>query len=139
MKVTLTHQNNYHSSIENPKGYKVSIDNKSATENPKGASPMELVLMGLAGCSSIDIMYVFNKQKITPERFTIDVEGHRLEDEIPAIFDKIHLTITFEGDIPPAKAKRAVDLSLNKYCSVSKIVRQTAAISYTVILNNQTI
>ena len=66
MNVTLTHQAGYHSKIENDRGHQVSIDNKSG-ESPKGASPMELLLMGVAGCSSIDIIAVKSETYFKPE------------------------------------------------------------------------
>ena len=62
MKVELTHQSGYHATITDDRGYTIEIDNKSV-DNPQGASPMELLLMGVAGCSSIDIVHILDKQK----------------------------------------------------------------------------
>ena len=61
MKVKLKNISNSHSTIENENGNFISIDNKSV-KNPKGVSPMELLLMGVAGCSSIDIISILKKQ-----------------------------------------------------------------------------
>ena len=57
MKVKLIHKSGYHSKIENQNGNSIEIDNKSDL-SPKGVSPMELLLMGVAGCSSIDIISI---------------------------------------------------------------------------------
>ncbi len=63
MKIKLKNISEFHSTIENETGNSISIDNKSV-ENPKGVSPMELLLMGVAGCSSIDIVSILkNKNK----------------------------------------------------------------------------
>ena len=64
MEIKLTHIDNYHSKIENLNGNYIEIDNKTDKE-PKGVSPMELLLMGVAGCSSIDIISILkNRNKI---------------------------------------------------------------------------
>ena len=78
--------------------------------NPKkgkveGISPMELLLAGLAGCSSIDIIAILNKQKINPTDLKMDVEGDRILDVVPSLFYKIKVNVRLEGDIPPGKAK----------------------------------
>ena len=75
MKIKLKNISGSHSIIENETGNSISIDNKSV-ENPKGVSPMELLLMGVAGCSSIDIISILNKQKQNFEDLIIDVEGY---------------------------------------------------------------
>ena len=85
MNVTLTHQAGYHSKIENDRGHQIDIDNKSG-ESPKGASPMELLLMGVAGCSSIDIVAILNKQKITFESLKIHVDGSRESTAVPCSY-----------------------------------------------------
>ena len=105
--------------------------------NPKGASPMELLLMGIAGCSGIDIVLILKKQQLEMTNFEVDVEGMRVDGEIPNVFRKIHLKVHIDGDIPAKKAQRAVDLSLEKYCSVSKMLEKTAEITSEIILNGK--
>lgn len=139
MKVTLNRIENYHLSVVNDTGHEIHLDNKSASSNPKGASPMELLLMGIAGCSSIDIVAILNKQKLNPTSLRMEVDGHRQEGQIPSLFDKIHILVYIEGDIPPEKAQRATQLSFDKYCSVSKTLEATAQITYQVILNEKEI
>ena len=135
MNVTLTHQAGYHSKIENDRGHQVSIDNKSG-ESPKGASPMELLLMGVAGCSSIDIIAILNKQKITFESLKIHVDGARESTTVPSLFTKIHATVCVTGDVKPEKIYRAANLSFTKYCSVSMTLAATAEITFSVEINN---
>lgn len=135
MKVNLKRLNNdYHFETRNERGDVVLLDNKSEP-NPKGASPMELLLMGVAGCSSIDIVMILRKQKIELLDLQVDVEGFRQDGAVPNVFTGIKLVVKLKGDFPPEKAKRAVDLSIAKYCSVAKMLEKTAEISYDVYLN----
>ncbi len=82
-----------------------------------GARPMELVLLALASCSSLDLVSILRKQKQVITEFSVDTEGER-RTEVPNIFTKIHLTFNLKGDIDRAKADRAAELAVKKYCSV---------------------
>lgn len=135
MKIELTHQSDYHATITDNRGYTIDIDNKSV-DNPKGASPMELLLMGLAGCSSIDIVHILDKQKIKPDSLNIEVHGNRQVDATPALFTDIHATVKVTGDVKPDRIYRAAKLSFEKYCSVSKTLEATAKITFSVIVND---
>jgi putative redox protein len=124
--------------VTNSNGHKVLLDNKSKTEGEvQGVSPMELLLMGLAGCSGIDIVAILNKQKINPESLKMKVKGHRHAGEVPSLFHQIDIEIYLEGEISPEKAKRAAQLSYDKYCSVSKTLEATATIHHIVFVNGQ--
>ncbi|MBL6591830.1 MAG: OsmC family protein [Flavobacteriaceae bacterium] len=136
MKIKLKNISGSHSIIENETGNSISIDNKSV-ENPKGVSPMELLLMGVAGCSSIDIISILKKQKQNFEDLIIDVVGDRENGELPALFKKIHADVRFIGNLDPQKAFRACELSFTKYCSVSKTLEATADITFSVYINNK--
>ena len=91
---------------------------------------MELLLMGIAGCSSIDIVMILEKMHQPLEDLEIIVDGTRAEDQIPKVFTAIHLKFIFTGALKDNKVKQAIDLSLEKYCSVSKMLEKTATISY---------
>ncbi|WP_029035130.1 OsmC family protein [Salinimicrobium terrae] len=135
MKIHLKRLNeNYHFETVNERGDVVHLDNKSEP-NPQGASPMELLLMGIAGCSSIDIVMILKKQQLEMTNLEMDVEGFRVDGAVPNVFKRIHLKIVIDGEIPENKAIRAVDLSLEKYCSVAKMLEKTAEITSEVILN----
>ncbi len=141
MQVALERLNeDYLFEVVNPNGHRVLLDNKSKTEGSvKGISPMELLLMGLAGCSSIDVVAILNKQKINPTSLKMEVHGERPEGAVPALFNAITVKVLLEGDFSTEKALRAVALSFDKYCSVSKTLEHTAAINYEVYLNGQKI
>jgi putative redox protein len=135
MKIELTHQSGYHATITDNRGYTIDIDNKSV-DNPQGASPMELLLMGLAGCSSIDIVHILDKQKIKPDSLKIEVHGNRQVDVTPALFTDIHAKVIITGDVKPDRIYRAAKLSFDKYCSVSKTLEATAKITFSVTVND---
>jgi putative redox protein len=82
-----------------------------------GVRPMEMVLMALASCSSLDLVSILKKQKQDLQDISVSVEGERRE-ELPPIFTKINMSFTLKGDIDPAKAERAAELAVKKYCSV---------------------
>ena len=137
MNVSLERINeDYLFEVTNSNGMSIHLDNKSKTTGQvQGISPMELLLMGVAGCSSIDIVAILNKQKINPKILKMNVKGHRNENVVPALFYQIDIDIYLEGDFAPEKAKRAAELSFDKYCSVSKTLEPTAEITHKVFLN----
>ena len=137
MNVSLERINeDYLFEVTNSNGMSIHLDNKSKTTGEvQGVSPMELLLMGIAGCSSIDIVAILDKQKINPKVLKMDVKGHRNQNEIPALFYQIDINIYLEGDFSAEKAKRAAQLSFDKYCSVSKTLEPTAKIIHIVFLN----
>ena len=137
MKVALERINqDYLFKVTNSNGHSVFLDNKSKKEGEvAGISPMELLLMGLAGCSSIDVIAILNKQKLNPTSLKMEVEGKRNETEIPSLFNKINVKVIVDGEISPEKIRRAVQLSFDKYCSVSKTLEHTAEINYLIFLN----
>jgi putative redox protein len=137
MKVSLHKKPNsdVHFEAKNSLGHKIELYNSSAP-NPQAPSPMELVLMGTAGCSSIDILHILKKQNHEVKDLNVDVEGFR-NDTDPKVFHTIKLLVKLEGDIPANKAKRAAQLSFEKYCSVSKMLDATVDIQFQVELNGK--
>ena len=101
-----------------------------------GFSPMELVLEGLAGCMSVDIMMILNKQRQVVESYQVFVKGNRVDD-IPRVFESIDMLVDIQGDILPKKIQRAIDLSAEKYCSVLKMLEKAANINIQFKLNGQ--
>ncbi|HHT69882.1 MAG TPA: OsmC family protein [Firmicutes bacterium] len=101
------------------------------------ASPMELVLLGLAGCSGIDVALIVKKKRLNVRDFQIFVDGQRA-DEHPQVFNKVQMKFVFEGDDLSQKAlEDAVRLSLDKYCSVAGMVNKTAEITWTVEIKDE--
>ena len=115
---------------------KVQIDAspKVGGEN-KGTRPMDLLLMALGGCSSIDIGLILKKQKQELEDFKVQITADR-EDAVPSLFKKINLHFILWGDLKEKKVIKSIELSLEKYCSVAKILEPTADITYPFEIRN---
>ena len=125
----------YHFEAKNEGGNIVNIDASPAIggEN-KGVRPMELLIMGLGGCSGIDVLSILRKQKIEPEGFRVTLHAEREKDKTPSLFTDIHLKFIFKGAIDEKKAQRAMELSMDKYCSVAKTLEKTAKITYELVV-----
>ena len=139
MKVTLNRINDdYHFQLKNERGHIVELDSRAEFGGSDLApSPMELVLMGVAGCNAIDIISILKKQRQEITSFKTEVEGIRVRVEEAKPFKEINLIIYLEGKIAPDKALKAAQLSFDKYCSVSKTLEPTAKINYKIVVNNQ--
>ena len=94
-----------------------------------GARPMELILMGLAGCSAIDIILILKKQRQIVKDFKIMVDGTRRDGKLPGVFEKINLHFILSGTIKEDRLARAIKLSMDKYCSVTAMLRPTVEIT----------
>ena len=104
----------------------------------KGVRPMQMMIMGLGGCSAIDIVLILKKQKQIIDDFQISIDGEREEGKEPSLWSKIQIHFKFKGQIDLAKAERAVQLSMDKYCSVSKTLELAGAkITYKVSVNEE--
>ena len=95
--------------------------------------PTEALLASLAACSSVDIVKILAQQKEPLQGLSIKIVGTRA-DAIPAVFTNIHLVFTLRGPIAENKARRAVALSAEKYCSITKMLEPTVAITHEVRL-----
>ena len=95
-----------------------------------GVRPMEMLLMGLGGCTAMDVLSILRKQRQDVTDCVIEVEGER-GDEHPKIFTKIHVHFIITGNaLKESSVKRAVDLSAEKYCSVSAMLGKSAEITH---------
>ena len=139
MKITLNRINNdYHFQLKNERGHIVELDNRTEFGGSDLApSPMELLLMGVAGCSAIDVISILKKQRQEITSYKTEVEGIREQIEEAKPFKEITVTIFLEGNINEEKALKAAQLSFEKYCSVSKTLEPTAKINYKVVLNSK--
>jgi putative redox protein len=96
----------------------------------RGSRPMELLLMGLGGCSSIDVMMMLNKSRQDVIGCRAVIEAERA-DAIPAVFTRIHVHFKVSGrGISEKHVERAVRLSAEKYCSASIMLAQVAEMTH---------
>jgi len=100
-----------------------------------GPSPMEAVLMALCGCTSVDVVSILEKkrQPLTGLRVSAVAEQ---APEPPRVFTRIHLTYTVSGRLSRKAVEDAVELSKNKYCSVSKMLEKSAEIDYEIVYSD---
>jgi putative redox protein len=102
----------------------------------KGVRPMQMLVMGLGGCSAIDIVLILKKQKQVIDDFEISIDGEREKDKEPSLWETIDIHFKLKGQIDKEKAERAVKLSMEKYCSVSKTLELAGTkITYKVSVN----
>lgn len=111
------------------------LDNTSASEKSEGVSPMEALLMAVAGCSGIDVVSILKKQKQQIDSFSAEVVGDRIEVDEAKPFHKITVKFFLEGTIDLKKALRAADLSFQKYCSVSKTLEPNVSVVHEIYVN----
>jgi putative redox protein len=132
MKVTLKRLNDsFLMEAKNETGNTVQMDASPKIGGQNlGARPMEVLLMSLAGCSTIDVLMILKKMKQDVADYHVEVEGEREPDVEPSLYRNIHLSYSFKGDLDEEKVKRAIGLSLEKYCSVAKTLEPTATISW---------
>lgn len=139
MKINIERINgDYLMEAKGASGVPVLMDN-STIENVQGTSPMELLLMGVGGCSAIDIIYILKKQRQTIKSYSVEIEGETQEVLEAKPFKTMMLKIYLEGDIPTDKVKRAAALSFEKYCSVSITMQTSVEIKYQLYLNGEQI
>lgn len=99
-----------------------------------GIRPMEMLLIGLAGCTGFDVVQILKKGREPVTGCDVEVEAERATED-PKVFTKINLAYRITGrGLSPAKAERAVTLSKEKYCSASIMLGATAEMTYTIDL-----
>lgn len=95
-----------------------------------GIRPMEMLLLGLGGCASFDVVLILQKSKQAVTDCEVLIEAERAEKD-PKVFTKIHLHFIVKGhNLAPDKVERAINLSAEKYCSASIMLGKTAEISH---------
>lgn len=114
----------------NEGGFTVELDAKPAIGGEgKGFRPMEMLLIGLGGCSGIDMVNMLTKQKEPLDDVKIKINATR-RAEIPEIFEVIDIHFDLFGELNVQKVERALNMTFEKYCSVSDILGRSAKINF---------
>lgn len=113
----------------------VRMDAKTPIGKDSGASPKELVAIGLGGCTAMDVIALLKKYKQSPQSFLVDVDVQTSTGGYPAIFEKAVLRFVVNGTVDANKLLEAVKLSQTKYCGVSAMLSKAFPIEYNVVLN----
>ena len=117
-------------------GHTVRIDTSPETGGSNfGVRPMQLLLMGLGGCSGIDILSILKKQRQQVTHFRMNIEGDREPGVDPSLWKDINIVFELEGKVDREKAEKACALSMEKYCSVSETLKRAgASITWKVVI-----
>ena len=130
MAKTITTWKKGHEFEAEHEGNKILID--GSTEN--GHGPKALLLSALAGCSGIDVVDVLTKMRVDFSDLIIEVEAEQTEDH-PKVFKDILITYKIRTAAKNKdKVKKAIDLSLEKYCGVSAMLKKNSRIDYSIII-----
>ncbi|HVX28582.1 MAG TPA: OsmC family protein [Parafilimonas sp.] len=114
--------------VKDAYGKSVNIDNSPEHGGDNfGVRPMQMLLMALAGCSGMDVISILKKQRQNVTGYKTIVHGEREAGVEPSVWKFIELEFIIEGQVDEDKAKRAVELSINKYCSVAETLRKAGA------------
>jgi putative redox protein len=108
-----------------------TIEMDTAPEHGGGGSapsPMQVVAMALGGCSAIDVVDILRKSRQQLDTLEVQIDAERADDT-PAVFTRIHCHFELSGDLDAKKVERAIGLSLEKYCSVAKMLEKTVEIT----------
>ncbi len=122
----------------NSKGQSMLMDGSASLGGiNNGVSPMEALLMALAGCSAIDVVMILNKMKQKIDDLKIDVTADVKKVDDYKEYSHIHMRFHLKGEIKEAKLQKAIEMSIEKYCSVAKTLEKTSEISFEYTLNNE--
>ena len=107
-------------------GHMVRMDSSVETGGENfGVRPMQMLLMGLGGCSAIDIVMILKKQRQEVKDFSISISGEREQGKEATLWKTVNVTFKLTGNIEVEKAERACELSINKYCSVAETLKRS--------------
>ena len=112
-------------------GHSVRMDGPpDAGGQDQGARPMEMVLLGLGGCSAFDVIHILQRGRREVVGCEVRIDAERATDD-PKVFTRIHMQFVLRGDeLDRARVERAVALSAEKYCSVARMLASTATITH---------
>jgi putative redox protein len=114
--------------VKDAHGQSVKIDNSPEHGGDNfGVRPMQMLLMSLAGCSGMDVISILKKQRQNVTDYKTIVQGEREQGVEPSVWKYVELEFIIYGDVEESKAQRAVELSINKYCSVAETLRRAGA------------
>lgn len=109
-------------------GHTVKMDSSPESGGQNyGVRPMQMLLMGLGGCSAIDVISILKKQRQEVLDYRMKISGDREAGVEPSLWQDVTIEFHLKGNIDEDKAKRAVELSINKYCSVAATLEKAGA------------
>ena len=110
-----------------PSGHALAVDSDRASNKAPG--PMELVLMALGACTATDVVSILKKKRQKLESLEVVCSGERAA-EPPSVWVKLEILYRLRGQLDEAAVRRAIELSEQKYCSVSAMLQKTAKLTW---------
>lgn len=95
----------------------------------KGLRPMELLAGALAGCISVDVINILRKQRIELKDYAVEIDAIR-SNGTPSPFETINMIFEFEGSVDAVKASKNIQLTIDKYCSVSACLKEEIMVTF---------
>lgn len=115
----------------NARGHKVLIEgSKNIGGEDLAPSPTEYLVMSHAACTAIDVVELLKKMRQPLTHLEIESDSERAQDQVPKLFTHIHLHYKIYGNVKKAKAEKAISLSIEKYCTVSRMIDHIAKITH---------
>lgn len=117
--------------------FKIKLDAHEAVGGKNsGPRPKPLILVALGGCTGMDVVSMLTKMRVKPDYFNIEVDGE-LTEEHPKYYHKIHIKYIFRGDdLPIEKLEKAINLSQDRYCGVSEMLRGKAELTHEIVIQD---
>ncbi|MEX1012001.1 MAG: OsmC family protein [Balneolaceae bacterium] len=120
-----------HMEASNEEGGRIRMDGTREIGGLEGGlSPMQLLLAAAGGCSTIDVLNILKKQRQHVDAVRVEVEGDRQPVDTWSEYKTVHLHFVVSGSADPDKVKRAIELSVEKYCSVSKALEKSSKVTH---------
>jgi putative redox protein len=116
-------------------GKSIIMDGSADMGGGTAVTPGELIFLALGGCTGIDVVSILNKMRVPFRDLKIEIEGESV-DSYPKIYKWVKITYIIIGVADKDKARQAVALSQEKYCSVSAIVRQSTTLTHEIIFED---
>ena len=139
MEIIVKRQNDaMHFIAHNEEGANVHLDGSPEIGGQNlGIRPMQNLLASLGGCSGIDIQLILGKQRQVADTLEMHISAERQEFDTYSLFKEINVLFVLTGELDKNKVQKAVDLSMQKFCSVAKVLEKTATINYQIELNQE--
>lgn len=110
-------------------GHDVAMDAAEPLGRDSAARPVETLLCALGGCTGMDVVSILRKMETEPTSLHVDIADERAP-EYPKVIRSLHLTYVVTGDVPEKNLRKAIDLSLAKYCPIANTLAGVAKITY---------
>lgn len=132
INITWTGEMSFEAEVNN---FKIAIDATEAVGGQnRGPQPKPLTLVSLGGCTGMDVISILTKMRVKPDYFNVEVSGE-LTDEHPKYYHTINIRYIFKGkDLPMEKLEKAINLSQDRYCGVTEMLRHVAKINHEIVI-----